>query len=137
MKRLAIVMAMVMVAGWASLLPAADPTVKVAMKEGLGNYLADGAGKTLYWFMKDSPGKSACEGPCLANWPAFAAASIVVPAQLKAEDFGSITRPDGAKQTTFRGYPLYYWKGDAAAGDTTGQGVNGVWFVIDPAKFPQ
>jgi predicted lipoprotein with Yx(FWY)xxD motif len=137
MKRLAIVMAVVMVAGWASLLFAADPTVKVATKEGVGSYLVDGAGKTLYWFTKDSPGKSTCEGPCLANWPAFAAASIVVPAGLKAEDFGSITRADGAAQTTFRGYPLYYWKGDAAAGATTGQGVNGVWFVVDPGKFPQ
>jgi predicted lipoprotein with Yx(FWY)xxD motif len=138
MKKVAIaVLGVLVLACSSSLLFAADPTVKVATKEGVGSYLVDGAGKTLYWFTKDSPGKSACEGPCLANWPAFAAASIVVPAGLKAEDFGSITRPEGAPQTTFRGYPLYYWKGDAAVGDTTGQGVNGVWFVVDPGKFPK
>jgi len=52
------------------------------------------------------------------------------------EDFGTITREDGKKQTTFRGYPLYYWGGDKAQGDTAGQGVNNVWYVIDPANFP-
>ena len=55
---------------------------------------------------------------------------------MKAEDFGTITREDGKKQTTFRGYPLYYWVGDKAAGDTKGQGMGNVWHVIDPAKFP-
>ena len=47
-----------------------------------------------------------------------------------------LEREDGKKQTTFRGYPLYYWAGDKAPGDTKGQGVNNVWYVIDPAKFP-
>lgn len=47
-----------------------------------------------------------------------------------------ITREDGKKQTTFRGYPLYYWAGDKAPGDTKGQGMKNVWYVIDPAKFP-
>jgi len=55
---------------------------------------------------------------------------------VKAEDFGTITREDGKKQTTFRGYPLYYWAGDKAPGDTKGQGVGNVWYVIDPTKFP-
>src|SRR3989304_1730320 len=45
-------------------------------------------------------------------------------------------RGDGKKQATFRGYPLYYWGGDKAQGDTAGQGVNNVWYVIDPANFP-
>ena len=55
---------------------------------------------------------------------------------MKAEDFGTITREDGQKQTTFRGFPLYYWVNDKAAGDTLGQNVNSVWFVVDPANFP-
>lgn len=61
---------------------------------------------------------------------------VKAPEGVPAEDFGTIAREDGQKQTTFRGYPLYYWVGDKAEGDTLGQNVNEVWFVIDPANFP-
>jgi predicted lipoprotein with Yx(FWY)xxD motif len=137
MKKLAVAaIGILVLAGWSSLLLAADPTVKIASKAGLGNYLVNKMGWTLYWSTKDSPGKSVCEGPCLEKWPTFFRKSITVPAELKAKDFGTLTRPDGTKQTTFRGYPLYYWANDMAGGDTKGQGVNGIWFVIDPANFP-
>lgn len=137
MKKLAVaVFGIAMLAGWSSLLFAADPTVGIASKAGLGNYLVNKMGWTLYWSTKDSPGKSVCEGQCLEKWPTFFRKSITVPAGLKAKDFGTLTRPDGTKQTTFRGNPLYYWANDMAKGDTKGQGINDVWFVIDPAKFP-
>jgi len=110
--------------------------VKVQEKQGIGSYLTDTEGKTLYWFKKDSPGKSACTGPCLEKWPEYYRETVVPPKGVEASDFGTITREDGKKQTTFRGYPLYYWANDKQPGDTTGQGVNDVWFVIDPAKFP-
>ena len=42
---------------------------------------------------------------------------------LKDADFGTITRADGKKQTTYKGMPLYFFVGDKAAGDTNGQGV--------------
>ena len=45
-------------------------------------------------------------------------------------------REQGEKQTTFRGFPLYYWANHKAAGDTLGQNVSNVWFVVDPANFP-
>jgi predicted lipoprotein with Yx(FWY)xxD motif len=127
----------IVLCGWAMTALAEDRTeVRVAAKEGVGSYLADADGKSLYWFTKDSPGKSACAGPCLAKWPLFYREIKAVPEPLKAADFGSIKRDDGGEQTTFRGYPLYYWSGDASAGDTKGQGLNGVWFLIDPASFP-
>ena len=115
---------------------ASDNAVKIGEKEGLGNYLTDAAGMTLYWFKKDSPGMSGCMGPCIDKWPIFYREKIDPPTGLSADDFGTITRLDGEKQTTFRDYPLYYWIGDRAAGDTTGNGVGNVWFVIDPAAFP-
>ena len=31
---------------------------------------------------------------------------------------------------TVDGWPLYFFSGDATPGDTTGQGVGGVWFVV-------
>lgn len=115
---------------------AADHAVKMQTKEGIGKYLTDAEGKTLYWFKKDSPGKSACAGPCVEKWPLYYREMVAAGKELKAGDFGSITRADGKKQTTFRGYPLYYWMNDKQAGDTTGQGVNDVWFVVNPDNFP-
>jgi predicted lipoprotein with Yx(FWY)xxD motif len=111
-------------------------TVMVATSSTLGNYLVDGTGMTLYWFTKDSVGQSACTGNCIAAWPAFTSDSFVVPSALNPADFGAITRPDGTKQATYKGYPLYYWVKDTKRGDTTGQDVGKVWYVIDPAKFP-
>jgi predicted lipoprotein with Yx(FWY)xxD motif len=101
----------------------------------LGNYLVDAMGRTLYYFDKDPMGSSVCEGQCLVNWPAFHVESIVVPSSLKKTDFGEIIRPDGTKFTTFKGYPLYYFKPDTTRGEVKGQNVNKVWFVVDPEKF--
>ncbi len=111
-------------------------TEMISTSDKLGNYLVDGAGKTLYWFTKDSPGVSACTGNCLKAWPAVPAASFVVPSALNPSDFGSIKRDDGTMQATYKGYPLYYWVNDKQRGDTTGEDVGKVWYVIDPAKFP-
>lgn len=110
--------------------------IKIQEKAGIGKYLTDTEGKSLYWFKKDSPGKSACSGPCVEKWPVYYRETVAPPAGLKAEDFATITREDGKKQTTFRGYPLYYWVNDQQPGDTNGQGVNNVWFVIEPDNFP-
>jgi predicted lipoprotein with Yx(FWY)xxD motif len=110
--------------------------IKIQNKAGIGKYFTDTEGKTLYWFKKDSPGKSACTGPCLEKWPVYYRESDKAPKGIKAKYFGTITREDGKKQTTFRGYPLYYWSNDKEAGDTTGQGVNNVWSVINPDNFP-
>lgn len=115
---------------------AMDHAVQTASKEGVGNYLTDAKGMTLYWFKKDSPGKSACMGPCVEKWPIYFRETVKAGEGIKDEDFGTITREDGKKQSTFRGYPLYYWAGDKAKGDTSGQGVKDVWYVIDPSNFP-
>jgi predicted lipoprotein with Yx(FWY)xxD motif len=110
--------------------------IKIQKKEGIGTYLTDAEGKTLYWFKKDSSGVSACNGPCVDKWPLYYREKVGVPQDLTGEDFGTITREDGKKQTTFRGYPLYYWFDDKEAGESKGQGINNVWFVIDPQNFP-
>jgi len=111
--------------------------IKIQEKAGIGKYLTDTEGKSLYWFKKDSLGKSACSGPCLEKWPIYYREKVAAPKGIKADDFGTLTREDGKKQTTFRGYPLYYWTNDKKAGETTGQGVNNVWYVINPDNFPQ
>ncbi|MBO9610933.1 MAG: cupredoxin domain-containing protein, partial [Paenibacillaceae bacterium] len=110
-------------------------SVTFAAYGALGNFLVDGSGRTLYYFDKDSNGNSACSGQCLTNWPAFYAETPNVPAGLAASDFGTLIRPDGTPQTTYKGFPLYYFAKDTKAGMTSGQAVNNVWYVVDPAKF--
>ncbi len=106
--------------------------VKVAQKEGLGSYLTDINGMTLYNFKKDSPGKSVCEGPCIENWPLYYREKVDAKDGMAAGDFGTITRADGKKQTTYKGMPLYYFSKDAKPGDTTGQGFKDLWSVVKP-----
>lgn len=45
---------------------------------------------------------------------------------------GTTVREDGSTQLTYHGWPLYYVSGDESAGDTAGQGINDVWFVVGP-----
>ena len=100
----------------------------------LGTILVDAQGKTLYYFAKDLPAGSAssCSGQCAATWPAFSVDTITVSPPLSAADFSSITRADGKKQTTYRGWPLYSYQADTKAGDVNGENVNKVWFVVKP-----
>ncbi|AKF04126.1 hypothetical protein [Sandaracinus amylolyticus] len=100
-----------------------------------GTHLADGEGNTLYVFARDvastasAPGSSSCAGACLTNWPAFSPASFVPGEGVNAAALGWITRADGTRQATYRGWPLYTFANDAAPGDANGEGNNGVWFV--------
>jgi predicted lipoprotein with Yx(FWY)xxD motif len=107
-----------------------------ATKSGVGTYLVDGAGMTLYYFTNDSPGKSAATDAIVKNWPVFFALDLTVSPSLNVADFSPIRRDDGQSQTVFRNWPLYYYVNDTAPGDTNGQGVGGTWFVIDPNNFP-
>lgn len=102
----------------------------------LGTYLVDSSGMTLYYFTKDAPGKSNATAAIIANWPPLSTGAFIVPSTLNASDFGTITRDDGTKQATYKGWPLYHFIQDQVSGDTKGQGLNGIWFVINPANFP-
>jgi predicted lipoprotein with Yx(FWY)xxD motif len=115
------------------------PTYAVQLSEGnaLGNVLIDGEGRTLYYFANDFDGKSSCnDGTCLNEWPVFHHNdNLPLGAGLNSTDFATITRTDGAVQTTYKGWPLYYYAPDEdgkveGAGRTLGQGVDGLWFVM-------
>ncbi len=110
-------------------------TVNISNKAGVGDYLVDSKGMTLYYFTKDTNSKSNATAAIVQVWPVFYAASMSVPAPLKAGDFQIITRDDGTMQTTYLGWPLYYYAQDQAAGDTKGQGFNSVWFAVSPTGF--
>ena len=94
--------------------------------------LASKEGKTLYTFDKDAAGKSNCNGGCAAAWPPF----IVANPALVGGDFSIVKRDDGAAQWAYKGKPLYFFAGDAKAGDVNGDNQGGVWHVIrnEPKK---
>ncbi len=98
----------------------------------LGSYLADDTGRALYIFANDIAGQSACSGQCAKVWPAFYLASPKLGEGLDAGDFKVVTDASGASQTTYYGWPLYYYAGDAAAGDVKGEGFNKLWYVAKP-----
>jgi len=87
-------------------------------------------GMSLYTFDKDvaGSGKSACNGPCIANWPALAAAS----GDQAHGEYSIIQRDDGASQWAYKGKPLYFWAKDAKPGDRNGDGVNQAWHLARP-----
>ncbi|MFD0693119.1 hypothetical protein ACFQZT_03350 [Paenibacillus sp. GCM10027628] len=109
--------------------------IALGTKTDLGNFLTDANGMTLYYYDKDTKGVSNCAGKCLEKWPLFYADHISAPTGINQADFGNIVRADGKKQTTYKGFPLYYWVDDKKMGDTLGQNIGNVWFVVDPVKF--
>lgn len=107
-------------------------TLSVKTKDGIGTYLVDDKGMTLYLFKKDMPNMSMCSGGCLAKWPAFFADDVDPKAAIDKAAVGTITRDGGAKQTTYKGQPLYYFINDKDANDVYGQGMGNVWYVVAP-----
>lgn len=112
----------------------AYPRIDLMPSATLGKYLVDAKGMTLYYFTKNVADINSCVGGCLAAWPIYYSENLQISASLKAANFGVFIRTDGAKQSTYKGWPLYYFIGDKNSGDTTGQALGNVWWVIDPAK---
>jgi predicted lipoprotein with Yx(FWY)xxD motif len=100
----------------------------------LGSILVDSQGKTLYLFEADKNGKSTCSGPCATAWPPLLSSGAPQAAMgASASLLGTTARGDGGSQVTYAGHPLYYFVGDKAAGDVTGQGINqfgAKWYVV-------
>lgn len=115
----------------------AAPTITVEVSPFVGPYLADAAGRTLYGYGADyvgdcqTPPVSNCVADCLQSWPIFDAPVRTLAAGLDEAAFGQITRGDGLLQTTYLGWPLYYYKTDTAKGMITGQGKGKIWFAAE------
>ena len=108
-------------------------SLAVTQTATLGKFLADSAGHTLYIFTKDTKDTTNCYGKCEANWPPLLTLDKPTLGDgVEASLLGTTTRKDGTTQVTYGGWPLYYYVKDAVAGDTTGQGVGHVWYVIGP-----
>jgi predicted lipoprotein with Yx(FWY)xxD motif len=123
--------------GGSSPSPAAEAPTGTEVATGdsaLGTILMDADGNTLYLFEPDAEGESTCYEDCADNWPALATdGDPVASSGVDAALLGTTERTDGTVQVTYAGWPLYYFAGDEAPGDTNGQEVGDVWYVVSPA----
>jgi len=101
----------------------------------LGDHLVDSEGNTLYVFMIDTPGESACYDDCEETWPIVDEVTSVGEG-LDESLVGTTNRTTGDVQATYNGWPLYYFAGDAGPGDVNGQGIGDVWYVLDATGEP-
>ena len=99
----------------------------------LGRIIVGGNGRTVYYFTNDmrGSGKSSCMNDCRQKWLPVLVDGDPVVEGITAK-VGTITTPDGKKHLTIDDMPVYYWYLDKNPGDTFGQDVGKVWYVIAP-----
>jgi predicted lipoprotein with Yx(FWY)xxD motif len=108
--------------------------VNVGSSAKYSSFLVDGKGMTLYLYTKDTPGTTTCYDKCATAWPPLlTSGSPVAGTGVDASRFGTTKRTDGTTQVTYNGWPLYYYGKDKNPGDTTGQDVGKVWYLISPS----
>lgn len=92
--------------------------------------LANTRGHTLYTLSAEKNGRFICTGSCLSSWH-----PLLVPANTKPTGpvkLGTIKRPEGKIQATYKGRPLYAFAGDTKSGEANGEGIKdvGTWHAV-------
>jgi predicted lipoprotein with Yx(FWY)xxD motif len=110
----------------------------VDVRSGNGtSFLTGSSGRALYLWTPDTKAMSTCSGACASAWPPLTVKGAPTAGTgATASDLGTISRSDGTKQVTYAGHPLYYFAGDKAAGQTSGEGSNGFgapWYLVAPS----
>jgi len=108
---------------------AGTPLVSTAHNAQLkATVLVNRQGRTLYHLSVERQGHFICtDGTCLSVWH-----PLLVPKGTKPVGrvpLGTVKRPDGSLQVTYKGGPLYTFAGDTNRGDAKGEGFKdvGVW----------
>jgi predicted lipoprotein with Yx(FWY)xxD motif len=129
--------AFVVLAAAASSLSAAGRrtvVVRTTMNAKLGKtILVDLRGRTLYSLTAEGGRKFICtNGACLALWHPLVVHTGATPAGTSR--LGTVKRPDGRVQVSYRGKPLYTFSGDRKRGDANGEGLKdvGIWHAASP-----
>ncbi|HEY2479966.1 MAG TPA: hypothetical protein VGI17_14725 [Solirubrobacterales bacterium] len=94
--------------------------------------LTNTKGLTLYSLSVEKNGKFICTGSCTKTWfPLLVARGTKLAGPVK---LGTIKRPEGKMQVTFKGLPLYTFDGDSAKGQANGEGFKdvGTWHAATP-----
>ena len=118
--------------------PTGTVTVQAAEHADLGTILVDQSGRTLYLFTEDERNQSSCVNQCAEAWPPLLSETDASAGEaVTSGALGLITRADGTSQVTYNDWPLYYFAGDASAGDAAGQSNGDVWFVVSVYGGPK
>jgi predicted lipoprotein with Yx(FWY)xxD motif len=94
--------------------------------------LTNTKGMTLYSLSVEKNGRFICTGSCTKTWPPLLVSSGTKPTGPVA--LGTIKRPEGKIQVTFKGLPLYTFDGDSKKGEANGEGIKdvGTWHAVTP-----
>ncbi len=102
----------------------------------LGSILVSSSGFTLYEFTRDRAGQNSCvkvKG-CAEAWPALVTSGKPAAGPGVQSSMLSWTRlPNGSKQATYGGHPLYLYAGDSGPGETSYVGekaFGGFWYAL-------
>jgi len=110
-------------------------TVRLA-KTNLGKILVSGSGAALYMFTKDGRNADKCVtiSGCRTVWPALTSSGRPVGGTgVKASRLSTIRLPDGARQVTYDGHPLYTYSFSSGPEDTSYVGASefgGRWYAV-------
>ena len=112
---------------------AKSPVIKITAKGRFGEILATRGRLPLYYWSveKRAGGKIRCTGRCAVVWPpVYVPKGQTIPRRLAGVKgaFGTIRRPDGRRQVTYKGLPLYAYHNDPPA-TVLCDNVDG-WFVV-------
>lgn len=123
------VVALVTFAATAAAAPRTKTVAKEAANQTLGaKVLTTTGGRTLYSLSVERRGHFVCvSSGCLASWrPLLVAKGVAPKGPVK---LGTVTRPDGSRQVTYKGRPLYRFSGDTRKGEANGEGIAdvGTW----------
>jgi predicted lipoprotein with Yx(FWY)xxD motif len=97
--------------------------------------LVDARGMTLYHLSAEQNGKFICtSSACLQVWHPLIASAGTPGGSIGS--LGTVKRPDGTEQVTYKGMPLYTFASDRQPGDVKGQGIKdvGTWTAVTVAK---
>jgi predicted lipoprotein with Yx(FWY)xxD motif len=92
----------------------AAATVGVKSVDGVGKVLVDASGKALYTADVEADGSIKCVGACKSFWKPLTIASGKPTAAHDVGKVAVIKRPDGSRQVTVAGKPLYRFVDDSA-----------------------
>jgi predicted lipoprotein with Yx(FWY)xxD motif len=102
--------------------------VATAQNATLGKrILVTTSGRTLYSLSAETRGRFICTTGCTSTWPPLILKGGAKPTGVRG--LGSIKRPDGRRQVTYKGKPLYRFASDRKKGDAKGEGFKdvGTW----------
>jgi predicted lipoprotein with Yx(FWY)xxD motif len=94
--------------------------------------LTNTKGLTLYSLSVERNGKFICTGSCTHTWIPLVVARGTTPKG--PVRLGTVKRPEGKIQVTYKGLPLYTFDGDSAKGQARGEGFKdvGTWHAVTP-----